>query len=93
MARDRYKFHHFFYFRILMPVFLWWLGSHFEMTYPETPELPDHFLLISNHVTNFDPFLIGTSLRRHMYLVATEHLFRMGFVSKLIRFLADKWKE
>ncbi len=43
------------------------------------------FLLISNHVTALDPFLLSSSLNgRHVYYVASEHLFRLGFLTKII---------
>ena len=88
MARDRYPFHKWLY-RFLTPPFRAWFGARFQMTYPDVPPLPGHFLMICNHVTNLDPFLVGVSLRRHMYFVATEHIFRLGFRSRLIRRLVD----
>lgn len=46
------------------------------------------FLVISNHVTNWDPMLVAISFpKNNLHYVASEHLFRMGFVSKLINFL------
>ena len=45
-------------------------------------------LVISNHVTNWDPLLVAMSFpKTNMHFVASEHLFRMGFVSKVIDFL------
>lgn len=45
-------------------------------------------LVISNHVTNWDPLLVAMSFpKTNLHFVASEHLFRMGFVSKLINFL------
>ena len=51
--------------------------------------LPDGpCLVISNHVTNWDPLLVALSFpKNNLHFVASEHLFRMGFVSKLINFL------
>jgi 1-acyl-sn-glycerol-3-phosphate acyltransferase len=46
-------------------------------------------LVISNHNTDLDPFFAGTSFPNHLYYVASEHTFRMGFASKLIRFFFD----
>ncbi len=46
------------------------------------------FMVISNHVTNWDPLLVAMSFpKNNLHYVASEHLFRMGFVSKLINFL------
>ncbi|MDR3146573.1 MAG: 1-acyl-sn-glycerol-3-phosphate acyltransferase [Treponema sp.] len=43
-------------------------------------------LVISNHTTDLDPFFVGCSFPEHLYFVASEHVFRMGFASGLIRF-------
>ena len=47
------------------------------------PPLEGPCLILSNHVTDFDPFLVGLSFRSHMYFVAGENVLRMGFLSKI----------
>lgn len=50
--------------------------------------VPTPALVISNHVTAFDPFLVSASFpKNQMYFVASEHLFRKGFLTKIIQFL------
>lgn len=44
-------------------------------------------LVISNHVTDWDPFFIGLCFPQHLYFVASDHIFRWGFVSKLINWV------
>ena len=45
-------------------------------------------LVVSNHVTNWDPMLVALSFPdANLHFVASEHLFRMGWISKLICFL------
>ena len=47
-------------------------------------------LIISNHVTNFDPILVAFSFPgRRFHFVASEHLFRMGFISKLLTYIFE----
>lgn len=58
----------------------------FNFKYDAIKKLQTPFIIISNHVTNYDPILIGTSIGRNMYYVATDQIFRMGFKSKLIEF-------
>ena len=58
------------------------LGYHYNKTKVGT--LPT--IIISNHTTDFDPILVASSFREHMYFVASEHIFRWGFYSRLIRF-------
>ena len=54
----------------------------------EKYELDGPALIIGNHVTNWDPLLLALSFpKNHIHFVASEHLFRLGWVSKLISFL------
>ena len=46
------------------------------------------YLVLANHNTNWDFFLYGLVLKKHMYFVASEHIYRLGFLSRVIRFLA-----
>ena len=49
--------------------------------------VPGPFLLLSNHLTDQDPILVGSAFRQQMYFVASEHIMRKGFVSKLLEFI------
>jgi 1-acyl-sn-glycerol-3-phosphate acyltransferase len=43
-------------------------------------------IIISNHVTDYDPILVACGFREHMYFVASEHIFRWGLISRLIKY-------
>ena len=43
--------------------------------------------VLPNHVTNWDPLLVGVATPRMMYYVASDHIFRLGWISKLLVFL------
>ena len=46
------------------------------------------FLLVSNHVTGWDPLLVGVCLGgRQAYFVASEHIFRLGLLTKVLNWL------
>ena len=47
----------------------------------------DHrpYLIISNHQTAFDQFFIGMIFSGAVYYVASEDLFSMGWISKLLK--------
>ena len=51
------------------------------------PNVPS--ILISNHNTNLDPVLVAMCFSRHMYFLASEHAFRNGFKSKLLKFFFE----
>ena len=44
-----------------------------------------NFIALANHTTNLDSMILGISFKQHMYFVAGEQLFRMGWISKLLR--------
>ena len=48
------------------------------------PEVEGPCLILSNHVTDFDPILVGLSFPKHMYYVAGENVLRMGFFSRIL---------
>ena len=59
----------------------------FNITY-EVLRVDGPILLVPNHVSAWDPLLVATSLRdKQVYFVASEHLFRLGFVSRVIEYL------
>ena len=69
---------------LIAPVLRWLFAFRYKVNHPGQP-----VLVISNHVTNFDPLLLAITFPRHqMYFVASEHLFRKGWMSKAIRYLA-----
>lgn len=57
---------------------------------PETYKLNGPTLVVCNHVTNFDPLLLAICFPKDfIHFVASEHLFRLGFVSSIIKFITD----
>lgn len=45
------------------------------------------YLVLLNHQTPFDQFFVGMAFKGPVYYLATEDIFSMGFVSKLIKYL------
>ena len=71
--------------------FFWSLRPFFEKEFAYTHEdvvLKAPLLVISNHVTRWDPLMVALSFpRNQLYFVASEHLFRLGFVSNLLHYI------
>lgn len=44
-------------------------------------------IVVCNHVTDWDPLLVGSAFRHQMYFLASEHIMRLGFVSRLLDWL------
>lgn len=53
--------------------------------YREEKERP--LLILMNHQTAFDQFFLGMAFRQRAYYLASEDLFSMGWLSRLIQFL------
>lgn len=63
------------------------IEQKFHMTH-EDLQVDGPVLLVPNHACAWDPLLVALSLKRqHAYFVASEHLFRMGLVSRVIEHL------
>ena len=44
------------------------------------------YLIIGNHQTSFDQFFVSLMFKGPIYYIATEDIFSIGFVSKLLRY-------
>ena len=47
------------------------------------------YLVLANHQTGFDQFFPSFAFKQHLYYVASEDIFSMGWLSKLIVWLAN----
>lgn len=60
----------------------------------KVPDIKGPFLLLANHVTDFDPIFVVVGMKKHMYFVASANILRAGFLSKLLkRYLAPISRE
>ena len=46
-------------------------------------------LVLSNHVTSLDPFMVGSLFKQPLYYMASMDLFQHAFLGKLIKFLVN----
>jgi len=80
------KKRHDFVYRFAWILFHRHFARKFNFEYDNIKVDSSPFILVSNHLTNWDPILIGLSFGRNMYYVATDQIFRMGFKSKLLMY-------
>ena len=71
-------------YKALYPAAKLLMKALLNYSYEPAPKLEGPCLILSNHVTDFDPILVGLSFPEHMYYVAGENVMRMGFLSKLV---------
>lgn len=80
------KKHEFFY-NLLMPLVKGFLKIKFGYKWKKAEDLPDNYIVLSNHVTDYDPLLVAVSFPKQMYFVASEHITRWGLAYKLLKFV------
>ena len=61
----------------------------FKYKYQKAKDLPENYIVLSNHVTDFDPIFVGLSFDRQMYYVASEHITRWGWLYKVLHFVFE----
>lgn len=73
--------------RVIYATMYPYVKQRFNMTY-ETLNIEGPILLVPNHACAWDPLFVAMSLpNKQVYYVASEHLFRIGPVSRLIDYL------
>ena len=71
-------------YKALYPAAKLLMKALLNYAFEPAPKTEGACLILSNHVTDFDPILVGLSFSEHMYYVAGENVLRMGFLSKLV---------
>ena len=59
----------------------------FGYTCKVAKHLPDHYIVLSNHVTDYDPLFLASSFPRQMFFVASEHIARWKHGFGLVNYL------
>ena len=73
--------------RLLYGPVSFWICRKFHMTH-EDLDVEGPVLLVPNHVNAWDPLLVAMSLKhKQVYFVASEHLLRLGFLSRALEWL------
>jgi len=80
------KKRHDFIYRLLWALIRRPLSRMYNFEYDKIDAGHSPYIVISNHLTNWDPIFIGLSFGRNMYYVATDQIFRMGWKSKLLMY-------
>ena len=70
---------------IVRPLFCWMYGLKAERFKEENGR---QYLVLANHQTGFDQFFPSFVFKQHLYYVASEDIFSMGWLSKIIEWLA-----
>ena len=82
------KKHRFFY-GLLRPLVILFAKIRFGYRYEKAHSLPENYIVLSNHTTDYDLLFVAASFPRMMYFVGSEHISRWGFLYKFLRFCFD----
>lgn len=82
------KFRH----KVVVEILRYTLGIYARLKYhiriePFREEGKRPYLIVMNHQTAFDQFFVGMTFHQPVYYLASEDIFSLGWVSRLIRFL------
>ena len=82
-----YQRHRFLWRLAWWPVWLW-----LRLVYnyhAKTQPIQGPALIVSNHVTDYDPFFLAITIKNPAYFVASSHVFAKPRTAKLIRWAQD----
>ena len=65
------------------------LKTLYNYSFEVYKDLKGPYLVLANHNTDLDPGLVAASFPQQMYFVASEHVYRAGFASKVLRYLFE----
>ena len=75
-AEERRHRRTYLFFSGILPMYL---KPKFNMHAEPAPAVDGPYLVLANHNVDLDPLLVALSFRvRHMYFVASEHIYRAG---------------
>ncbi len=66
---------------LVLPFFKWLFRIHSQ----PAPDMTGPYLVLANHNAELDPVIINFSFKELLYFVASEHVFRVGFASLLLK--------
>ena len=67
---------HIFFYGLLRPLVILFLKIRFGFRYEKAKDLPEKYIVLSNHATDYDMLMVGASFKRQMYFVGSEHIAR-----------------
>ena len=63
-------------YRLVRPLVMVFLWLKFGYTFTTARNLPEKYIVLSNHTTDYDPIFVACSFPRQMYFVGSEHIAR-----------------
>lgn len=80
---------HRIYWKLIRPIGILFAKMKFGYTYEVAKNLPDNYIVLSNHTTDFDPIFVAASFPKQMYYIASEHITRWKRFYPILKHLFD----
>ena len=80
------KKRHVFFYKVARVLVMIFTKIRFGYKFQVAKDLPENYIVISNHATDYDVLFVAMSFKRMMYFVGSSHISRWGFASKLLEF-------
>lgn len=79
---------HSFFWKLLVGLVAVFLRIKFGYKFEKAKNVPEKFIVLANHTTDFDPLFVGVSFKDYMRFVGSEHIARWK-VFPLLKFAFD----
>lgn len=77
---------HIFFYSVFRRLVILFLKIKFGYKYQKAENLPENYIVLSNHVTDFDPLFVAASFEKQMYFVGSEHIARWNLAYKFLKY-------
>lgn len=74
---------------LLRPIFRLFLKIKYRCKFPKALKMKEGSIILCNHVTTADQFLVGAAVKGPSYYMASMDLFQNRFAGKLIKYLVN----
>ena len=78
-----------FFYTLLRPLVILFVKCKFGYRYRKATGLPDNYIVLSNHTTDFDLLFVAASFPRQMFFVGSEHIARWKLLYKFLKTCFD----
>lgn len=80
---------HKIWYWFLRPIAWLIVKCKFGYKYKKAKNVPDNYIVLANHTTDFDPIFVALGFTKQMYFVASEHITRWKTAYKLINHIFE----
>jgi len=94
-VKKEVKLRHYVLTRIIAPFVRFFVKRSYKLKMKHYKALKKKgpFVILGNHSINIDPIIMGLHFPFHVYFIATEQVFNLGFLSSLLKYIVNPIKK